>query len=264
MLTNLLFIAADTVTQSPEHIAAYQQICMRRLIDPGLKKIRPKKRQNIPTMFRDSTMIADHCSWDGVHCTAGVVDGLLVTPEEDIFAFNMHTCAVVDMDWLPPTLVKFTLEYVYTHTGWATHMLPRELRFLLMRECWVRTKGRPKRFVDLNRLPHKMEELHLFNTPLYGSIRIARLPETMRIVDIAAREGHTAKVYFEGLPKSLQSMVITLANTYGKGIKLVGIGERQADPRVTSEVKSDERSKGISSYKDMFPERAFPAGLGDE
>ena len=255
MLTRLYFLCIDTASKSTAISFAEQKLCMERFIDPEMPKQHLiRKGMLLPAMLRDKERIGDVCMWQGVQCHNGVVESIHIDMPEESAAF-------VDMHWLPPDLKYLSLNQVSTVNGWTTPMLPREIRFLLLWHCPC-VDDKIKRFVDLNRLPSRMEELHLYNTPLHGKIQIFRLPDAMRVIDIGSAEIRKAYVNFECLPPNFVSMSISKVYLHLDRLKIVGMGETQGDSRVSNYIKGDWRSRGVSQYQEMFPERQLYMGVG--
>ena len=230
-----------------------QNLCMRRFIAQNLPA--ESRRNEItdyilnkgPTRRKGKVAtLADPCSWNGVECTDGILHTFAVDP------WHGEEC-VVDMDWLPPTVRILSLSRSRIAHNWTIAMLPREMRFLLLWHTYVLLSVDRMAPLDLDKLPQKMEELHLYRTTLRGEIRIERLPDTMRIIDIGGEFVHTALIKFEDLPKNLVSISITRRPTDKPKVKIIRLGGGKADMRVTNKRIGPSRSKSISAYKQMFP-----------
>ena len=243
----LALLCADIQPEDPLTHLEVQRLFMHRFTHPDFTPNCDVNQSGLIRYFNHRVAATDDpCTWNGVHCTAGVIDSIKI----NMFG---QMLAVVDMDWLPPTVHAFSYYAAAIAHEWTAAMLPREMRFLFIHNCWVDADGRKTQPLDLEKLPDHMEELYLINMVLPGKIYIENLPETMRFVYIGSRTIQKASVYFEGLPDSLLSMTIRGITTCKSPVKIVGLGRVQKNRRVTNIFMSHAQLQSSSDYDEMFP-----------
>ena len=243
----ITLFCADTHPIKPcAHLEA-QSNCIQRFINPPTH-VWPSTTIEQGELMRyflsKSGDAKNPCTWNGVHCSEGVIESLKI----HLGCFR----AGVDMDWLPPTVRSFSLDWSAIAREWTTAKLPRQLRFLLL-SCIMSPMGPQRHMIDFCNLPRQMEELYLCRVAVKGRILIGNLPESMRIVEIRSRILRTAVIDFEGLPANLVSMSIAGFKKKKTTVKIVGIGRVQKDQRVSNTRITQERRMSMTSYEDMFP-----------
>ena len=193
----------------------------------------------------------DPCTWFGVECKFSQIIAFFMTSVgKGDAAGRWRLIWKVRMDWLPPTLRAVHLINVHMRNGWASEKLPRELRYLALRNCAM--YGGVSYEVDLRRLPSAMEELHVIGGWYSGEVCIDALPKSMQwlILLMTGSSVSTAYVDSRSLPDSLvQAVVLVNSET----IKIREISKRKPDARVTAKeafrvVRSEqytERAKAV-------------------
>ena len=126
--------------------------------------------------------VDDACKWRGILCNIDTVQSMLIR-------LNKHRDSGyhIDMDYLPSSLEFVHLEYIHFREGWAAEHLPRDLKYLYACRCKNRHHIYPGPRVNMNKLPRKLEELHIVNSAFYapsGVLIINDLPSSIRILNI--------------------------------------------------------------------------------
>ena len=245
----LALLCADIQLEDPLDHLDPQRRCMHHFTHPEFTPHCDVDQSGLIRYFNHRVQATDDpCTWNGVHCTAGVIDSIKIN-------MGRQMLAVVDMDWLPPTVHAFSYYAAAIAHEWTAAMLPREMRFFYMHNCLVDPSERKTQPLDLEKFPRQMEELHLINMKFPGKIYNFDLPETMRFVFIASRTIQKAAVHFEGLSDSLLSMIITSLPQNRSTVKIVGLSAVQKNRRVTNkESKKSRNEPGYSHYDPMLPQ----------
>ena len=207
--------------------------------------IRLALNENANQFARGGAIInADICDWKFISCTDSRATTLCIRSSQ------LAKKAVVDVEWLPPTLEFIHFEYILMHNEEALTYLPRELKYMYWGSCFGVTRN-----VDCSRLPHKMEEIILQKSTYAGEINLGLMPHTMRFVFIeqVARYTNEITVNYNSLPVSLKEVWVTselVCDDMKRRVRAIGkLGA------VTLETKYDSRyPKEGSRYLSTFLE----------
>ena len=180
----------------------------------------------------------DECRWRGVDCTDGVMHTFITN--EGVLGDD----EVLNMRWLPSTLRFFHLQFVWLQAPWKAAELPRELRYfysyncyLYMEEYWLverqerKDQKRHDLFVDLRKLPRRLEEFRLNSGFWAGPVRLANLPETLRLLHLTKILVYPTVVDNASLPEGLKSIIIDYCEG-SKNQKLISTDGAPVDNRV--------------------------------
>ena len=90
----------------------------------------------------------------------------------------------VYVEWIPPSTEYLVLWIIQLKNGFDAEKLPRELRFLLLNECFIKDKEKLRQKFNFGNLPEEIEEFHVLHGKLFGDIVITSLPQTLRILQV--------------------------------------------------------------------------------
>ena len=167
----------------------------------------------VSNFIRTDTDPDNECLWRGVRCTGGVLHTFVCNKK--IIGENR----ALHMSWLPSTLAFVHMTFIDLAGPWKACELPRTLRYMYMSNCYMnqhwlqvkRHKNFQKRcdlFIDLRRLPLKLEEFCLYNSWWAGPVHITDLPRLMRLLYIVGSLTHPTYVENKTLPEGLQEVII--------------------------------------------------------
>ena len=166
MLLPLLLLSIDPSPTSH----TYDWICTKELLQ--IDKFLPARiRQEL---VPDDAIENDACAISCVHCADGVIQSVVWRAKEREPFDNLY----VDLDWLPPTTLDVHLRTCDLVDALNTARLPRRLSYLHLEDVRM-TNFRPFAPINLRTLPGQMEELHMMNCALTGTIDVTQLPKTM-------------------------------------------------------------------------------------
>ena len=189
----------------------------------------------------------DICNWRGIDCTEGLATSV------DIRAVGLSDKALIQIDWLPPTLAFIHLKYTFVSSKSAYRPLPRELKYLYLGYCSDKTLS-----IDFIYLPRKLEEIILIESSIYGEIRLDNMPMTMRIIHIRQFPEFIKEIFvnYDSLPPSLQEIRVTWrSNNERLNQKVKAVGTPRS---VILQTKYDRRyPKKESRYLEMFLQKGF-------
>ena len=169
---------------------AYQMHCIDRTIgNPG-----PKRMQVLQILSRGADE-SDPCSWTGVCCR----ETLIKTIE-----WGDGHAQIATLSWLPPTLESLVIVNVRLNITLDTQYMPRNIIQYSAPFCALMG------YLNMLRLPPKLEELDLSNNNFRGRVNLGNLPDSIRQIDLMDNRIHKVLVDNDLLPKSL--CVIRLAN----------------------------------------------------
>ena len=164
---------------------------------------------------------ADACSWKAIQCTDGDVTTLCLNGRHE-------SPPAILLEWLPPTMRFIHLCNAQTPGKWQHMCLPRDLKYLFLKNCRIALDGGQSRDINFARLPPTTEELILIYATCGRVICLDGLPRTMRYVYIQQNERrmHSVVVNYDGLPESLQWLRVTCLRHHGRlNRKVVAIGK---------------------------------------
>ena len=254
-----------TTADGPERSAAdFQLEAMLRFADPHLYPSKephgnthPLRRDLVGELSHRFRM--DPCSWRGVRCDVRGVE----TIHRDQSDF-----ALVDMDWIPPTVQFVCLRSITTVNGWVTHRLPRALRFLSMNTIYIEPllhskqwDGATKRNINLQTLPRRMEELYVRFGHLIGGLCVDNLPPTMRIICIRHADIREVVMAAATLPEDFQLLCVDNKPEFemdgGDPVKKTGrvkirwVGKLKDDRVTNREERANVESKYARRFKQL-------------
>ena len=190
----------------------------------------------------DDVSDADICTWKAIDCTDSLATAIKIRCQSD------NGEALVDIEWLPPTLQFIHMTTLRCLTEWSLTSLPRELKFLYLAHC-----GGIIRFLDCALLPEKMEELILVGAIITGGIRFESMPQEMRYVYVMQVSNSIIPILvnYSSLPASLQEIRMLSVHGSGKIKRMIQtVGEPGA---VKLKTKYDEQYPRMGSrYPNMF------------
>ena len=140
---------------------------------------------------------ADVCSWRGVSCAIGEVKALAAVDSPGV--------PLLAIEWLPASTAVVHLRGIRLTAKFSTRMLPKGLQYLSM--CYCHANGGPISGFDLQALPRKLTELHISRS-VSGSIYIADLPPTLRLMSFLYNHIKTFYIASDGLPQGLTGAYI--------------------------------------------------------
>ena len=104
---------------------------------------------------------------------------------------------------------------------------------IVQREEQANDQGHPEFFIDLRKLPQRMEELFLHSAWLAGPIHLTHLPRSMRVLHISEILAHRTYVDYAKLPEGLVSAHVHYREgSVSRQSKLVSVSEERPDTRV--------------------------------
>ena len=154
----------------------------------------------------------DVCVWSGIQCIGNNVIAFALTRTE-----KLHP--ILNIEWLPPSLQKVHLWMIIIPSGFTVETLPRALRYLYLMECSLITRGYTPQSIDLNKLPQKLEEFHLYKGWFSGKIYISTLPVTMCILQLI--HSSIRSVHIDARAFSHDIKYINLSNASSRAPKIL-------------------------------------------
>ena len=184
----------------------------------------------------------DPCSWRGIDCVDGKVHTFIFVQTHEMVEggkagfVREPVLWTLDMRWLPSTLRQIHCDRVQLYHGWQPSQLPRDLRYLCLLGCFLPVDGPvPEgRYIDLSKLPEKMEALIIPGGWWSGPLVVKGLPSTMRLCHIANQE--LRKAYFDNtkLPASLKFFYVSAVMS--KHVKIMEVNGQKLDSRITTKI----------------------------
>ena len=173
--------------------------CLTQFAAPALlARQRDTYNSIIPTYFHgDNALRSSECTWNGIGCDE---NGALRSMRID----NSRTWnpTLVDMQWVPPTAQTVSIRNVKLYGGFEASALPRDLRFLFLKNCmWRVGYSDIAGSLSFEKLPKKLEEMFLIGNLYRGTINIKELPKTMRILFLDSKFKREAYMRFSALPE---------------------------------------------------------------
>ena len=193
-----------------------QRTCLKKFTDAASETQQINgslQYRNLWDHFMSSPNAANYgvCGFRGIVCTEGRVTYLSIDLSNGGASMGLTEQTIVDMAWLPPTIMSVNIEYTWMRNGWQSEELPRNLRTMRLLHCDSRRVPHApfsQKTVNLGKLPRHMESLYVVGGWYRGQLIIDDLPATMEILYLSNRSFKAATVYLDGIPK---------------GMKLVGI-----------------------------------------
>ena len=115
----------------------------------------------------------DVCTWYGISCTDRVVRGF-----GNIHSLDFPRDARFSIDWIPNTVTHIKAAGLQLHQHVNTRTLPRPLEDWEMANCTLTGT------LNLQTLPPAICKIRLYWNDLYGRLFLARLPATLRIIQL--------------------------------------------------------------------------------
>ena len=141
----------------------------------------------------DGADVTDVCLWAGVQCTDNAI--------KNIAWDRTNALDAVGLGWLPNSVLKIHLHWMFVGKEIDTRTLPRNILYLFCNHCQSQ-KGALQR-IELRTLPKYMLELHLMQCGLTGNFFLTDLPKQMRTITLVDVGINLIYVLNASLPASL-------------------------------------------------------------
>ena len=199
-------------------------------------------------LLRAGSKQADCCTWLGISCADGAVIRIVhILPAAD-------SPIAVSMASIPQTtqFVHFGKGRSSVWEHLSVRHFPRSLRYLFLKRISVDLQNFTDFTLDLGLLPRNAEEMYIhveFPLSLWRTVRIAKLPETLRILCLVTMHA-VPKVYVNSsdVPKDLQKIAL---KSLAKPAKLTPTSGRKVDKRIIA-CAQDGRWPAKSAYFEQY------------
>ena len=232
-----LVASADIPESSDPAQSELQRVSMRLLFDENTREDCYDNAYFHEYINASAGMDTDPCTWRGIECTGHEVTSLIMTVIHITESLggnrDLRTARyvkwVVAMDWLPPTLRTIHLNRLIFTNGWLAERLPRELRYFCAIRCNVPLHKDHHREIHLQRLPRKLEEMHVHEGWYRGKVFLLNLPKTLGLLVLLHEHFHKVYVDSSDLPANLRNVLVM--SMFNK-IKIKEISEMRRDSRI--------------------------------
>ena len=159
--------AADDAIDSIDHKAVqYQYMCTNNFLCDNRSNKEP-----IPSRNAKHRNFPDICSFKGTACKRGLCTAISWKRSPEVVLKNL--------DWLPPTIEKMSMDLQEVQIGLHAKNLPRRLQYFRAFDCSLTDT------IDIEGLPRNIVEFHVRKNFIGGSVSLLRMPVKLRVLDLA-------------------------------------------------------------------------------